>query len=238
MAYNRWLYRRKKERLLQGLERAGGFHPKGCSVLEVATGSGVYVEMWKQLGVARLAGIDISQNATDHLKGRFPEFSFFKRDLSAPNLVSVVGGDFDLVTAVDMLYHVVDDGDFAVALDNLAQATKPGGLLAIHELFLRHGEREFGYIKWRNLEGYVAALRRAGFEVLSRTPTFFLTVQAYDFDSPKNAKRMSALWDRITYPLIGRLPNLMGRLGYYSDRVLSRFIDEGPSFEMMICRRV
>jgi len=49
---------------------------------------------------------------------------------------------------------------------------------------------------------------------------------------------MSALWDRITYPLIGRLPNLMGRLGYYSDRVLSRFIDEGPSFEMMICRRV
>jgi SAM-dependent methyltransferase len=133
VAYNRWLYRRKKARLLQGLERAG-FHPKGCSVLEVATGSGVYVEMWKQLGIGRLAGIDISQNATDHLKGRFPEFSFFKRDLSAPNLVSVVGGDFDLVTAVDMLYHVVDDGDFAVALDNLAQATKPGGLLAIHEL--------------------------------------------------------------------------------------------------------
>jgi hypothetical protein len=33
----------------------------------------------------------------------------------------------------------------------------------IRKLFLRHGEREFGYIKWRNLEGYVAALRRAGF---------------------------------------------------------------------------
>lgn len=128
MAYNRWLYRRKKERLLQGLERAGGFHPKGCSVLEVATGSGVYVEMWKQLGVARLAGIDISQNATDHLKGRFPEFSFFKRDLSAPNLVSVVGGDFDLVTAVDMLYHVVDDVDFAVALDKPCPSHQAGRL--------------------------------------------------------------------------------------------------------------
>ncbi len=236
VAYNRWLYRRKKERLLQGLRRAG-FQPKGQSVLEIATGTGVYVEMWKQLGVARLAGIDISQNATDHLKGRFPEFSFHKRDLSAPELTSVVGKDFDLVTAVDMLYHVVDDNDFAVALDNLAQATKPGGLLAIHDLFLRHGEREFGYIKWRSLDGYVTALQKAGFEVLSRTPTFFLTVQAYDFDSPRNAKRMSTLWNRFTYPLIRRMPNVAGCLGYWSDRALSVFLSEGPSFEMMICRR-
>ena len=236
VAYNRWLYRRKKERLLKGL-RAAGFQAKGSSVLEIATGTGVYVEMWKGLGVSRLAGIDISQNATDHLKARFPEFSFHKRDLSAPELTGLVGKDFDLVTAVDMLYHVVDDAAFAVALDNLAQAVKPGGLLAIHDLFLRHGQREFGYIKWRSLNGYIASLEKAGFEVLSRTPTFFLTVQAYDFDSPENARRMANLWDRFTYPLIGRLPNLMGALGYVSDRMLGAMLKEGPSFEMMICRR-
>ncbi len=236
VAYNQWLYRRKKEQLLNGLRRAG-FEPEGRSILEIATGTGVYVEMWKKLGIARLAGIDISQAATEHLKVRFPEYSFLKRDLALPNLVGDVGKDFDLVTAVDMLYHITDDDEFAVALDNLAQALKPGGLLAIHDLCLRHGEREFGYLKWRNLDRYKAALDRAGFELLSRTPTFFFTVQAYDFDSPRNARWMSELWSRFTYPLIGRAPDLAGRIGYWSDRLLSLFFDEGPSFEMMVCRR-
>jgi len=49
---------------------------------------------------------------------------------------------------------------------------------------------------------------------------------------------MKLLWDRVTYPLIRRLPDLLGRLGYWSDRVFGKFLKEGPSFEMMICRRV
>lgn len=237
VAYNRWLYRRKKERLLKGLRKAG-FDERGSSVLEIATGTGVYVEMWKQLNVKKLVGIDISQAATDALRARFSEYEFHKRDLSTPDLAADVGSDFDLVTAVDMLYHIVDDHEFPVALENLAATVKPGGYLAIHDLFLRHGERDFGYIKWRTLAAYQAALAKAGFEILSRTPTFFLTVQAYDFDSARNAERMKVLWDRVTYPLIRRLPDLLGRLGYWSDRVFGKFLKEGPSFEMMICRRM
>lgn len=236
VAYNGWLYRRKKERLLQGLKRAG-FNAKGSSVLEIATGTGIYVEMWKKLGVQRLAGIDISQAATDLLQTRFPEYSFHQRDLSEPGLCSLVGKDFDLVTAVDMLYHIVDDRSFPVALNNLAEAAKPGALFAIHDLFLHHAERDFGYIKWRTLDAYQAALEQAGFEILSRTPTFFLTVQAYDFDSPRNARWMSYLWNRVTFRLIHRFPNLSGCIGYWSDRVLGAIFREGPSFEMMICRR-
>src|SRR6188474_2936008 len=83
VAYNRWLYRRKKERLLKGLRKAG-FDERGSSVLEIATGTGVYVEMWKQLNVKKLVGIDISQAATDALRARFSEYEFHKRDLSTP----------------------------------------------------------------------------------------------------------------------------------------------------------
>lgn len=234
--YNAWLYRRKKERLVQGLRKAG-FDPKGASVLEIATGTGVYVEMWKKLGIARLAGIDISQNATDALTRRFPEYSFIKRDLSEPGLATVTGTGFDLVTAVDMLYHIVNDKDFPVALGNLAEACRPGGYFAIHDFFMQHRQVDFGYIKLRTLEDYAAALDKAGFDIVSRTPTFFLTVQTYDHVDQAAQDRMARIWSRFLYPAILRSPGLAGRLGYYSDRILGGFLSEGPSFEMMVCRR-
>jgi SAM-dependent methyltransferase len=234
--YNAWLYRRKKERLLQGLRKAG-FDPKGASVLEIATGTGVYVEMWRKLGISRLAGIDISQNATDALTRRFPEYSFFKRDLSEPGLAALTGSGFDLVTAVDMLYHVVNDSDFAAALGNLAGTCKPGGYLAIHDFFVHGPDLESGYMKLRNLEGYAKALDRVGFDIVSRTPTFFYSVQTCDHADPEEQARRDRLWSRVIYPAILRSPGLAGRLGYYSDRILGSFLSEGPSFEMMICRR-
>ncbi|MDB5104054.1 MAG: 2-polyprenyl-3-methyl-5-hydroxy-6-metoxy,4-benzoquinol methylase [Fibrobacteres bacterium] len=236
VAYNQWLYRRKKERLLQGLVKAG-FDPKGASVLEIAAGTGVYVEMWKSLGVGKLCGMDISQNAIDALSVRFPGYSFHKRDLTDPGLSSLTGGGYDLVTAVDMLYHIVDDGDFPAALANLAETCRPGGLLAIHDFFMHHREMDFGYIKLRTLKDYQAALAKAGFEIVSRTPTFFFTVQTYDHKSPDTKKAMDRLWSRLVFPFINGRPDLAGRLGYYSDKILGSLLKEGPSFEMMVCRR-
>lgn len=236
VAYNDWLYRRKKERLLAGLRKAG-FRPEEASVLEIAAGTGVYVDMWKSLGIGRLSGIDISENATKALKKRFPEYSFVKRDLAEPGLTEVTGADYDLVTAVDVLYHIVNDEDFAMALGNLAEACRPGGFLAIHDFFTHHLEMDFGYIKMRTLKDYRAALDKAGIEIVSRTPTFFLTVQTYDYASLATKKRMDKVWSRVIQPFIQRKPELAGRLGYWSDRILGSILSEGPSYEMMICRR-
>lgn len=234
--YNAWLYRRKKERLLQGLRNAG-FDPRGASVLEIAAGTGVYVEMWKSLGIGRLTGIDLSQNAMDALKVRYPEFDFHKRDLSEPGLAELTGRGHDLVTAVDVLYHVVDDGRFPVALENLAASVRPGGFLAIHDFFLHRSERDFGYIKLRTLARYREALETAGFEILSRTPTFFLTVQPYDYRTDRAQALMTRFWHRVANPFIQGFPGPAGWAGYWSDRALGGILAEGPSFEMMVCRR-
>jgi hypothetical protein len=187
--------------------------------------------------VSRLSGIDISENATQALKQRFPEYSFAKRDLAEPGLVQATGAGFELVTAVDMLYHIVNDTHFRAALGNLAAACRPGGFLAIHDFFMHHREMDFGYIKLRTLKDYRAALDKAGFEIVSRTPTFFLTVQTYDYASLATKKRMDKAWSRYIQPFIQRKPDLAGRLGYWSDRILGSILSEGPSFEMMICRR-
>ena len=234
--YNVWLYRCKKDALLNALSKAG-FQLNGSSVMEVATGTGVYVELWKQQGVKRMSGIDISQAATDHLKQRFPDYTFNKYDVSEPGLESIVGNNFDLVTAIDVLYHVIEDNKFASALKNLAQITKPGGLLVVHERFLQHRERSFSYIRWRTLQTYIEALNEAGFDVLFRMPTFFFSVRPYDFKSPQTEQRMNLLWNKLLLPFILRYPNTTGRMIYWLDKSLGRIFSKGPAFDMMVCRR-
>ncbi len=235
-AYNRWLYRRKTERLMQQLN-AAGFSATGASVLDIAAGTGVYVQAWRDLGVSRLVGIDISAAATAALSERFTDFQFHKRDLSEPRLSELVGTGFSLVTAIDMLYHVVDDAHFPVALSNLYETVAPGGYLAIHDAFVQRRELDFGYIKLRTLARYTEALQAAGFQILSRAPTFFVSVQGHDHATAWSARLANAVWDRWLNPMIHRFPHAMGRMAYWVDRGLGHVLKEGPSFEMMVCRR-
>jgi hypothetical protein len=154
-----------------------------------------------------------------------------------PDLAGLVGTDHTLVTAVDMLYHIVDDRDFPVALGNLAATCRRGGYLAIHDFFMQHQEMDFGYIKARTLKTYEAELDRAGFEIVSREPTFFLMVQSYDHKTLEDKKAMNRWWSRTIQPIIVRAPAIAGRAAYYADKFFGSFLKEGPSFEMMICRR-
>jgi 2-polyprenyl-3-methyl-5-hydroxy-6-metoxy-1,4-benzoquinol methylase len=236
VVYNQWLYRRKKERLFAAL-RTAGFAAEGKAILDVAAGTGVYVEAWKSLKVKSLVGVDISANAVASLQTRFPEYAFHKYDLSVPGMAATTGKGFDLVTAIDMLYHITVDETLPGALANLAEPLKPGGLLVIHDMFLHCPELDFGYIKLRTMEKYKAALEAAGFELLNRSPTFFLSVQSYDYVSPRAARMAKNLWDRFTDPLIHRFPNLAGPVGYWVDRLLGGIFSEGTSFEMLVCRR-
>jgi len=235
-AYNLWLYRRKKEHLLHLLRRQG-FEPKGASIFEVATGSGVYVDFWRQQGVAKLVGIDISEAAASAVRSRFPQYQFHKRDLSEPGLASLVGTGFDLVTAVDVLYHIVDDQAFARSLENMAAVIAPGGLLAIHDIWLNGETRDFGYMRLRDLSDYTRALERAGFDVLVRRPTFFSAVQWRKPHRPAVERLHDWIWSRVMWRFLGRFPHATGAVTYGIDRILGSMMREGPSFEMMICRK-
>jgi len=109
--------------------------------------------------------------------------------------------------------------------------------LAIHDLFLRTGELDIGYLKLRTLDTYRAALDAAGFEIVWRKPSFFFAVQPRVVSSRRALRVMQEIWERFTCPLIERLPNLAGRSTYWTDKIIGAVMKEGPSFGMMICRR-
>lgn len=234
--YNRWLYRRKQYLLARALAGVGRTL-RGANLLEVAAGSGAWMDFWKRQVVARYCGIDLSARAVDALSERFPQHRFIQRDLNDLGLVDVVGAGYDCVTAIDVLYYVIDDGRFRSVLADLASVLKSDGLLILHDQFL-HGPAQDhgGYIRWRPLDYYETSLREAGFEVLWRKPTFFFMVQAADF-SGRAAVVMRWLWNHLVYPAITRAPRLAGALGLAVDTSICAMLKNGPSFNVMICRK-
>lgn len=233
--YNRWLYRRKQAVLEAGLASIG-FSPRDKRVLEIGAGIGAYLDFWKRCGVRDLTGLDLSSSATAFLQQRYPEFTFLKRDITEPHLGAGCGGGFDLATALDVLYHVVDDDLLNVALRNIFDVLRPGGVFALHDQFLHRPTQHRGYIRWRSLTQWEQALEAAGFEVLHRRPIFFVMIQPADCTSARGAASMDALWD-CTSSMIQRLPRLTGAVAYAVDTTLGALLREGPSMELMIARR-
>ncbi|HEV7912500.1 MAG TPA: class I SAM-dependent methyltransferase [Albitalea sp.] len=234
-AYNRWLYRRKQAVLRRAL-RSIGFAPAGKRVMEIGVGTGAYVDFWKAQGVAAITGLDISGAAIEHLRQRHPGHVFLKRDVTEPGVPVDLGRDFDLVTALDVLYHVVDDQRLNVALRNVHAALRPDGIFAIHDQFLNRAGEVGSYIQWRSLDTWQQLLDAAGFEIVSRTPIFFSMIQMNDCASPRTAARMDALWSRV-HPWIVRFPSIAGATAYALDTALGMVLGEGPSMELMLVRR-
>lgn len=233
--YNHWLYRRKQAVLRRGLQHIG-FSLRDKRILEIGAGMGAYVDFWKRSGVREVTGFDLSAAAVAFLAQRYPQHRFIRRDISVPDLRADCGADYDFVSAIDVLYHVIDDAMLDNALRNVFEVLRPGGIFAVSDQFLHRPTEHHGYLCWRSLEHWQQALTRAGFEVLRRTPIFFGMVQTNDCATAAGAARMDALWERSN-AIIQRLPSVAGAVAYAVDTALGAVLDEGPSMELVLARR-
>ena len=233
--YNTWLYRRKQAVLWRSLRHIG-FEPRDTRLLEIGVGVGAYLDFWQRVGVRDITGLDLSASAIGFLAERYPKVRFMRRDVTAANLQADCGTGYDIVTALDVLYHVVDGALLDSALRNIFEVLRPGGVFALHDEFLHRPGEHHGYIYWRSLDQWQQALSRAGLEVVYRTPIFFCMVQPNDCATPRGAARMDKLWTRSN-AVIQRFPSLAGALGYAVDTTLGAMLNEGPSMELLLARR-
>lgn len=156
------------ERLLRRCLSAGP-----DSVLEGAVGVGAYATLWRRLGVTRWVGVDISRAAVQRLRREHPGHGFVDGDLAEEAwTVGLDGEGFDLVTAVDVLFHLVDDAAFGRALENLCRVSAPGGALLVSDVFAPKASRSAPHVRHRPLEAYEAILQRHGLALTGREPVF------------------------------------------------------------------
>lgn len=232
-AFNRWMYRVRRHVFLATVRPylTGLDDP---AVLDVGSGTGFYLDRWRELGVRRITGSDLTHAAVDRLRARYPALDLHRLDIGGADAVGPAR--FDIVSAFDVLFHIVDDARYRSAFRNLGALVEPGGLLVFSENFLRGSRRRADPVQVsRSLEEIESLLARNGFEPLVRRRMFYLM----NFPADSTNRVHITAWKVLARAIVARngLGTVAGPLLYPIERVLVARPREGPSTEIMVCRR-
>ena len=233
--FNAWRYRVRRS-VFRRLARRLALETGALSVLDVGCGTGFYLQQWQALGVASMAGLDISDWVVTQLARTYPNATFYRTDIGGTN-PSLPVEAFDVVTAMDVLVHLVDDAAYLRSLENLHRSLKSGGYLLYSDAFFHGPDEQFeDYWRGRSLAAVTAAMDASGFEIVLRVPMSVLMVAPTD---TRHRQRNERIWDTITGPVRRRewIGFLFGALLYPIELLLVSTLKESPAIEIMVCRK-
>ena len=229
--FNRWGYRARRRVFLRTVRPV--VRP-GARVLDLGSGTGFYLDRWRELGAGSIVGSDITDVAVRRLAERHPDVEVVRFDAGDVDL-PWSEESFDAISAMDVLFHVVDEERFERALRNAHRLLRPGGVLVFSDLFV-HGEPwRTAHQAIRSLTQISSAVHGAGLEVELRRPMLVLLNAPVD----SAGRGVRAVWRGLrTAALRGEaLGRAVGAAAYPFEVALAALLTEGPSTEIMVCRR-
>ena len=164
--YNAWMYRAKGRALRRALRRA---RPTP-DALDVGVGTGWCLGVLESMD-ARVDGCDIVEQSIQRASEQFPEGSFFQLDIST-DPIPKEAASYDLVTALDVLYHVVDDEGWERALREFARVLKPGGVLIATDGLGSVDRHPAAHVHFRSHEHWASGAALAGFDLTELRPLY------------------------------------------------------------------
>lgn len=219
--YNRYMYALKARALDRALE-SSGVSVKDKGALDIGCGSGFFIDYYLKAGARSVTGIDITDISVEALRKRYPAAAFMKVDIGSS--VSPALGQFDIISAFDVLYHIVDDGAFANAIANIAGCAAPGATIFITDAVCAAG-RPAEHVRYRSAEEYRAQLSRHGIELREVTGITRLLGRSLGEGLPEGViKRVAS-----------RLTESLGWLSYAIDRV--HCPAAGSTMSLLVCRK-
>jgi SAM-dependent methyltransferase len=231
--YNRWMYRLRRKVFLRAVH---SIPPKweAVRVLDIGSGTGFYVDLWKQLGVQSVAGCDLTDFAVQRLRQAYPDEKFIQLDIGE-KLQCEPRETYDAISAFDVLFHIVDDHRFAQAIANVHKLLSPGGWFLFSELFVHNETKRSEHMVARSLDDVERTLTSAGFRIVSRKPVFAL------MNEPLDCRNRPYVFLWKVFSRVIRTSDLVGYLAGAClsplDLYLTRVIHESPTTEIMICRK-
>ena len=233
--FNEWAYRVRREVFLR---LAGEVVPdlSRARVLDVGSGTGFYLDRWRELGVAEVTGLDLTDAAIERLRERYPTLALVRADVGAPlsEAPELEPGRYDVVSAMDVMFHIVDDEAYARALRNVHELLVPGGLFVWSDMFSHHSDERVEHRASRTLADIERQLDAAGFDVVRRSPMFVLMNDPDDTDSALPVWLWKAAFGVVS--LAEPLGAFAGWLLYPLELRLVRTRTESPTTEIMVCR--
>jgi SAM-dependent methyltransferase len=231
--FNAWMYR-VRQRVFRKTMQA--FIPvRGdLEILDIGSGTGFYLDRWRELGFRHISGSDVSEMAVERLRERYPSLDIAQLDIGEES-AGPIRRQFDIVSIIDVLFHITSDHKYERAFENLAKLVKPGGVLVFSENFVHQvGSRDAQQIN-RSIADIESLLEKVGFEPLARRPMFVL--MNYPVDSTSRLHRLC--WRTLVLAMAAWNPlgAVVGAALYPLEIALVARLKEGPSTELMVCRR-
>ncbi|MFC2020398.1 class I SAM-dependent methyltransferase [Chloroflexota bacterium] len=249
IGYNRWLYKARIG-VLSKLLKKNHIDAQGTRVLNIGIGNGFYVDYWKKKGAKSITGIDITEKSVSTLSAKYPEYEFIKADISAKKLT--IKGTFDIITAFDVLFHIVEEDKFEQAIRNIRRLSHPQTKILIMDSFLINPLPAGFHQNYRTLTRYQEVLKKEGIEMVELVPIFYFLTTPSDMAAVKNKflQRMlpftrSFITRGLT--LSKRLPffrqgtdfligHALGFLFYFFDRIILKNSQDGPSEKLLFAK--
>lgn len=241
LVFNKHVYANAARGVLRGLAGAG-VSVRGSAVLDVGSGTGFWVDLWRREGAASVSGSDLVPAAVERLRSRFPGSEFVAADITEQ--APFPGAQFDLVTIMSVLHHVIDEQRFERALANLASQLADGGVLAVLDALVVRGrwlppKAGSAHAVVRTLARWEAAAVDAGLRIDDVVPTTALLGDPVDAGTRVAWEAHRFYWRALTASIKGRdrlaaavVPPLAAL-----DRAVVPRLRQGPSAKLIVLRK-
>lgn len=231
-SFNRWSYAVRRRVFARAVGETLG-DVSSLRVLDVGSGTGFYLDAWHGLGVTELVGSDLTSAAVAQLTARFPSVTIHQLDIGAAD-GQLEEAAFDVISIIDVLYHIVDDERYGQAIANLAAMLKPGGTLFFTENFVNAPQVGRHQIN-RTEQAMRATLESRHLSHVGRWPVFFL------MNTPVSSESRSLrTWWRLVTRIAGRGEAwgwILGAAVFPVEVALGRACRDGPSTKLAAWRR-
>jgi SAM-dependent methyltransferase len=233
LRYNEWLYRVRGV-VFGRVRRSLPADLSTARILDVGSGTGFYVDRWRHAGAGQVTASDLTAVACEQLRRRFPGVDVRQVDIGE-SVEAFPAGSFDVISAFDVLFHIVDEERYQRAIRSIATWLRPGGSLLCSDNFL-HGPVRRGPHQVSRLGADIEqSLLANGLEIVDRRPMFVVMNAPVDSVSPWRWRIWS--WIERAVRTGERVGAIVGALLFPLELLLTAASGEGPSTEVVVCRK-
>jgi SAM-dependent methyltransferase len=212
-------------------------------VLDVGSGTGIWVDFWTRLGACEIIGADLTETAVERLRSRYPRQHFIRCDVSDEDPALPL--EMDVVSAMSVLLHITDEARFERAMQNLMKCVASDGTLVLVEPIVvrRWWGPAFGPESnsvARPLSTYHRILEGNGFRIVRLGPAGCLLVNVVDTKRRLPFRLMQNYWHWLSR-IVGkreRVGTAVGALLRPLDLLLTRLLRYGPCTKVLVAQRM
>lgn len=231
--YNKWMYKAFKD----GMDRILKGSLKNKKILDIGCGTGYYIEYYLNRGAINITGLDITEESISNLKKKYPLLKFYTSDISKE---APLKGRYDLITAIGVLYHIVDDNKFENAISNIRRYAKKGSYILIQDNFLKKYQppKPGTHCYFRTYEYYKKVLEKNGIKIIKTVPVLYFLNPPFDINNQFIRKAALFFWN-VTMSMFAKnefTGNIIGAALYYLDKGIVRVVKNSIALETIFCK--